>query len=232
MLGGNNIKKSGSMTLPNNFPFPTGNTPNNQGRKLILIILGNVFQGNLSNNSSNTKSNISQNNIMPNMNIKNKENSNLENHLFNLLNNKKIKSVVQGNTSQENVVNSIPSNSNKVNQMSHNFSNHSNNTNNLNTTTANASNFINSYTSFNKRDSLTSENNNNSVKAPLSQLELNEDEMQKLTERHEKLINKILIEEESYIENHRKHVDEMVEIMKEVTFKIFNITSFMISTIK
>jgi hypothetical protein len=43
--------------------------------------------------------------------------------------------------------------------------------------------------------------------------------MQKLSDRHQKLINKILIEEESYIENHRKHVDEMVEILKEVNYK-------------
>ena len=40
--------------------------------------------------------------------------------------------------------------------------------------------------------------------------------LEKLNERHEKLINTILTEEEKYISNHKLHIDEIVEIIKSV----------------
>ena len=40
--------------------------------------------------------------------------------------------------------------------------------------------------------------------------------LEKLNEKHEKLINTILTEEEKYISNHKIHIDEMVEIIKSV----------------
>jgi kinesin family protein 2/24 len=46
-----------------------------------------------------------------------------------------------------------------------------------------------------------------------------EEDLQSLTIKHEKLINKILIEEESYIENHKSHVNEMYEILNKVNFQ-------------
>jgi hypothetical protein len=175
--------------------------------------------------------------MIPPMNIKNKENTNIENHLFNLLNNKKIRPVTanQENVNNNNNTNVPNSNSNGF-KMSSNQQNSNNSQqmqqmqmqmqmNNQSTIigtnpNSTATNFINSYSSFTKRDSVVSQNSNNG-KSQMSQAELSEEEMQKLSDRHQKLINKILIEEESYIENHRKHVDEMVEIMKEVTKIIF-----------
>lgn len=154
-----------------------------------------------SNNTSNTKSNTSINQVTM---AKNKENSgnsgnsgNIETQLFNLLNNKKARSNTDiGNQGNANM---------KLNNVN---SNQSNNSDKLN-------NFFNNYKAYTTRDSYISQPSQHSV-SPVVDNEFNEDELQKLSERHEKLINKILIEEESYIENHRKHVDEMVEIMKEV----------------
>jgi len=43
----------------------------------------------------------------------------------------------------------------------------------------------------------------------------NEDELQKLCNDHEKLISLILEEEEDLISSHRKHIDDMVELVKQ-----------------
>jgi hypothetical protein len=59
-----------------------------------------------------------------------------------------------------------------------------------------------------------------STEKAFNQIEVSEEEFMKLTERRDKLLNKVLVEEESYFQNHRSHFDEMVEIMKEVRFEI------------
>jgi hypothetical protein len=148
-----------------------------------------------STNNSNTKSNNSG------YQVKNKENTNMniESQLYNLLNNKnKVKS------------------SNTVNNINYNDNYPENNNHNQITKNNLSNNFFNNYNNNFKRDSFTSQNSVSLIRQP----EFSQDEFLKLTERHEKLINKILIEEESYVENHRKHVDEMVEIMKEVKYLI------------
>jgi kinesin family protein 2/24 len=43
-----------------------------------------------------------------------------------------------------------------------------------------------------------------------------DEDLQELTQRHSKLVNKIIVEEESYIENHKTHINEMFELMQEV----------------
>lgn len=157
--------------------------------------------------------------MIPPGNIKNKENTNntnIENHLFNLLNNKKLRPVT---ANQENI-----SNNNMPVRNSNNFKISPNQNQQIQSqiqsqipSNSNATNFVNNYSSFTNRDSFVSQSSN--IAKSQSGSELSEEEMQKLSDRHQKLINKILIEEESYIENHRKHVDEMVEILKEVNYK-------------
>ena len=43
----------------------------------------------------------------------------------------------------------------------------------------------------------------------------NEDDLQKLSQEHEKLINTILAEEEEFINDHRTHIDDIVEFVKQ-----------------
>jgi kinesin family protein 2/24 len=43
----------------------------------------------------------------------------------------------------------------------------------------------------------------------------NEDDLQKLSVAHEKLINEILTEEEDFINGHRNHIDDMVDVVKQ-----------------
>jgi hypothetical protein len=43
----------------------------------------------------------------------------------------------------------------------------------------------------------------------------NEDDLQKLSLEHEKLINTILTEEEEFINEHRTHIDDVVELVKQ-----------------
>lgn len=44
----------------------------------------------------------------------------------------------------------------------------------------------------------------------------NEDDLQLLSQRHEQLIGMILSEEEDVISSHRQHIDDMVELIKQV----------------
>lgn len=43
----------------------------------------------------------------------------------------------------------------------------------------------------------------------------NEDDLKKLSQEHEKLINTILTEEEDFINEHRTHIDDVVELVKQ-----------------
>lgn len=43
----------------------------------------------------------------------------------------------------------------------------------------------------------------------------NDDDLQKLSMAHEKLINEILTEEEEFINGHRNHIDDMVDVVKQ-----------------
>lgn len=47
----------------------------------------------------------------------------------------------------------------------------------------------------------------------------NEDDLQLLSQRHEQLIGMILSEEEDVISSHRQHIDDMVELIKQVASK-------------
>jgi kinesin family protein 2/24 len=74
---------------------------------------------------------------------------------------------------------------------------------------------------LNKKDSIKvpSQNNQFSVNNYVSKyknVEINSDEdFQKLSNDHEKLINTILIEEEDFIGQHKLHIDEMVDMIKQ-----------------
>jgi kinesin family protein 2/24 len=48
-------------------------------------------------------------------------------------------------------------------------------------------------------------------------------DINKLSEEHEKLIQVILKNEEDLISDHRTHIDDMVEIVKEVISKYLNL---------
>ncbi len=77
-----------------------------------------------------------------------------------------------------------------------------------------SANSFQNFPSLSKRDS----NNLSQVSADkaFNQAELSEEEFQKLTERRDKLLQKVFVEEESYMQNHRSHFNEMVEICKDV----------------
>ena len=44
----------------------------------------------------------------------------------------------------------------------------------------------------------------------------NEEDLQLMGQKHEELIGQILIEEEDVITSHKSHIDEMVELIKQV----------------
>lgn len=48
-----------------------------------------------------------------------------------------------------------------------------------------------------------------------------EDDFQKLSNEHEKLINNILQEEEEFIQLHKNHIDDVVDLVKQVFYFIF-----------
>ena len=59
-----------------------------------------------------------------------------------------------------------------------------------------------------------------------------EEEITNLCENHERLIGIILEEEEDLISSHRQHIDDMVDVVKQVRDKgIINLTSIMLGTI-
>lgn len=43
----------------------------------------------------------------------------------------------------------------------------------------------------------------------------NEEDLQKMSQMHEQLITQILAEEEDVISNHRNHIDNMVDLIKQ-----------------
>lgn len=148
-----------------------------------------------SSGTSNTKSNNSG--ISPILADK-ENNKNIENELFNLLNRR---GNVQG----------------KANMVSSNFNNNDNNLMKsksgvtTNTTNSNAHQFLNEYCSFNQqRNSIASIQSKNTLNM------IDEEELQKLSEKHDILIKTILAEEEVIQNEHKKHVDEKVELVKMV----------------
>jgi hypothetical protein len=216
--GNNNMlnKKNSTGSLNMNFPMTNLSNGNSSSNNLINNqISNNNFGNQIKDNSLNNPNN---NNL--NQNIKNKEN-NLQSQLFNLLN--KDKKVQQANNNNMNynvnnnqmlLQNKKPQQENKMTLNYANLQNNSDlnsNSNNLN----NVTNFLNNYTNFSKKDL------NVSQPSQKSQIDTNEEEIHKLTERHKNLIEKILVEEESYIENHGMHLDEMVELFKEVLYLIY-----------
>lgn len=73
--------------------------------------------------------------------------------------------------------------------------NYTSNTNNYTNNTSNVNNYVSKYLNY----------------------EIKSDEdFQKLSNEHEKLINTILTEEEEFIGSHKSHIDEMVELIKHV----------------
>jgi len=217
-ISGTNTNNSTNFNSNNVNTNKTANNLQQQvARKMTTPNLNNNLNLNQipSTNTSNSKSTNSYNNFNNNINKEN-ANTNLGNHLFNLLNNNKASkniSEVTNNLSNNNNQNRFPNSyieaEQKINFNSNSFAQQTNIP-----IGSSVNNFLANYNSFNKRNSNTSQYSILS-KSP-STNEINEEELQKLSERHEKLINKILIEEESYIENHKKHVDSLVEIIREV----------------
>jgi kinesin family protein 2/24 len=81
-------------------------------------------------------------------------------------------------------------------------------------------------TSGNKKNNngnilLNSNNNivpkqNTDIKSQYKDIQIrSEDDLQKLSQEHEKLINTILTEEEEFINEHRTHIDDIVEFVKQ-----------------
>ena len=81
-------------------------------------------------------------------------------------------------------------------------------------------------TSGNKKNNngnilLNSNNNivpkqNTDIKSQYKDIQIrSEDDLQKLSQEHEKLINTILTEEEEFINEHRTHIDDIVESVKQ-----------------
>lgn len=70
-------------------------------------------------------------------------------------------------------------------------------------------------------------NNNNQIMHPQANINLeqiknwtakNEEDLQLMSQKHEQLIGTILSEEEEVISSHRQHIDDMVELIKQVNF--------------
>ena len=58
--------------------------------------------------------------------------------------------------------------------------------------------------------------NNENIKNKYKEIVIrNDDDLQKLSLEHEKLINTILTEEEDFINEHRTHIDDVVELVKQ-----------------
>lgn len=50
----------------------------------------------------------------------------------------------------------------------------------------------------------------------------NKENLEEMSQKHEQLINIILTDEEEVISMHRKHIDDMVEAIKQVIYKILS----------
>ena len=59
-------------------------------------------------------------------------------------------------------------------------------------------------------DNFTSKFTNSNIKS--------DEDFQKLSNEHEKLINNILQEEEDFIQVHKYHIDDVVDLVKQVIF--------------
>jgi len=135
-------------------------------------------------------------------NKKTQENSNKNNNNVNSNNNSKpmhINDVYQVAKNGNNQKNSQPKNKRD-------------NSPNLNKNYSNvAINLVNNNYGKNSYDLKTNNTNNiyNNV------MIRNDDDLQKLSGVHEKLINDILAEEEDFINSHRAHIDDMVELVKQ-----------------
>lgn len=95
------------------------------------------------------------------------------------------------------------------------------NTNNTNYTNYTNTNPINSRVptakSFSQNNVLTSNNSVSNYVSKYNNYEIRSDEdFQKLSNDHERLINLILQEEEEFIGYHKGHIDDMVELVKQV----------------
>jgi hypothetical protein len=176
---------------------------------------------------SNAKSTLSNITVNPH-NQQNKENNNYTNYeanIFNLLNNPNFNSNIITKTKQpvqtvglNNNTNTVVninevkpvSNSNSggsVTAMSLNLKSSRNNYQN------NTTNQFNTSTQFNNT---CSQFNTNNFPTKFKQQEEDEDDLEALTQKHERLIKVIISEEESYIDNHKKHVNEMIEVIHGV----------------
>jgi len=111
-----------------------------------------------------------------------------------------------------------PQNQNKIHNSSNSKPKVQNNNNiiaNINAFSNNNTN-INNYINKNNKNTNNIINNNTSNKSKYKNIVINnEDDLQKLSNEHEKLINTILNEEEDFISDHRKHIDDVVELVKQ-----------------
>ena len=72
--------------------------------------------------------------------------------------------------------------------------------------TGDAFSFLNDYTSFTQKSQAENNKQQNITQS--------DEDLNKLREQYEILVNKILTEEKDYIESHKKHIDDMVHTMK------------------
>jgi kinesin family member 2/24 len=91
------------------------------------------------------------------------------------------------------------------------------NTNNNLTNYTNTNSRVHTAKSFSQNNVLTGNTSVSNYVSKYHQYEIRSDEdFQKLSNDHEKLINLILQEEEEFIGQHKGHIDDMVELVKQV----------------
>jgi hypothetical protein len=182
----------------------TGNPFNGNTKKTINNPVPNnniMFQpsqgGHPNSNSKGAISTITINSTIVNNNP-NKENNNYTNYeanIYNLLNKSGKGNTVTATNTSNNFNNNQTININEVKPSTTTIS--------LNLQSSRNNNYQAQVNPFNYSKSF--------MKQPEE-----EEDLQTLTVKHEKLINRILIEEESYIDNHKCHVTDMYDILQKV----------------
>jgi kinesin family protein 2/24 len=218
----NNQVHRNSISSSNNLLNNGNNTGN---KKSLPQYSSNPSQP--ANVASLTKSiNSVQSNHSINSNKENNTNAvyqSVESQLHNLLNRKKPSDQQLQSLMNQNNLNNQNNNTgkssvryiNNYNSYSYNNNPNPNNINNINSINSlnNVSNTNNNLSTA--RQSMYS-NQSNTSRSPMVEVE---DDLTKLAEKHEKLINMILSEEEFYIENHKKHIEDMKELQNKVNMK-------------
>lgn len=200
----NNLKKLDNKSTNSNITNHIFNLLNKKSNNNDNNIINNSNNSNNQTLNVNNISNSTNNNYVCFNNNQNGRNSDFEDtfnnafnsNLSNFIDNSP-KNNTQNNTNRINI-NLL--NNNKNNNYNNNVCNSKLNSNNTNTRdfTNKISNTLNKLTSNNFTAQLQEED---------------------LAETHQKIMKRIIIEEESYVNNHKKHIDDMVEIIRNVSLK-------------